>query len=268
MASSSSGVKQTDEAEWKYGIGPLMRVEKQVRNLEGSSYQVIPTDSPAPRKITFHIDKLSFKVPPSPLGNASASRSQGFTPLPPITNYSFVVNTIDSMKNGERPTLSDEPLNNSDPGLDDTSSHAKSRDLLTEPQVPRARAFRSSRPLKISDKVNSDIWQTILGYCEPKLLLEAKTINKEFRQLLSDRTAIWRTSRQNFFGHDMPECPIGMTEQSYADLLVGRGCQNRNCPKEHTAGVYWTFQVRLCAECFKQKTMRVSHRTFLLLIIY
>lgn len=257
MAGSSSASLRMDESEWQNGIEPLMRVGKQVRNLEGSSYQIIPTGLPAPRKVTFHIDKLSFQTPLCASDDADLAEFRGLPP-PLITNYSFVVNTVESMKNGELPT-SDEPLNNSTPLVNDRLSNTKPRELLNETEVPRKRALRSSRPLKISDKVNSDIWQTILGYCEPRLLLAAKTINKEFRQLLSDRTAIWRTSRQNSFGYDMPECPANMSEQSYADLLVGRGCQNRNCPKEQTVGVYWTFQVRLCADCFKQKTMRVSH---------
>jgi hypothetical protein len=261
MAGSPSGPKRTDESKWKYGNGPLMRVEKQIRNMDGSSYQIIPTESLTQRKIVFQTDKSSFQVTSNPFDAIDASRTQETKPPPPITNHSFVVNTIGTMKSGDRPTVSVESPIIYSPVLEDGSSDAKRGHLMSDPQVPRKRAFRTSRPLKISDKVNSDIWQTILGYCEPKLLLEAKTINKEFRQLLSDRTAIWRASRQNYFGHNMPECPTGMTEQSYADLLVGRGCQNRSCPKEHTAGVYWTFQVRLCAECFKQKTMRVSSQT-------
>ncbi|KAK5045338.1 hypothetical protein LTR84_009444 [Exophiala bonariae] len=258
MASSSSGSVPMDEAEWQNGVEPLMRVEKQLRNLEGSSYQVIPTGLPAPRKVTFHIDKLSYRIPPKPSDDAIHAGFRGFSPLPPlITNHSFLINTVESMQNGEQPT-SDEPPTNPTPTGNDKLPNTASQDILGETQLPRKRALRSSRPLKISDKVNSDIWQTILGYCEPRLLLAAKTINKEFRQLLSDRTAIWRTSRQNAFGYDMPDCPVDMSEQAYADLLVGRGCQNRNCPKEQTAGVYWTFQVRLCADCFKKKTMRAD----------
>jgi len=244
-----------------------MKVEKQIRNLDGIAYQVISTDSLAqtqtPRKIVFQADKSSFQFPSTLFGAIDASGSPENKPPPSITDHSFVVNTIDSMKNGgEWPTVSLDSPNLYTPVLDDGSLDGKRRKLMSEPQILRKHALRSTRPLKISDKVNSDIWQIILGYCAPKLLLDAKTINKEFRQLLSDRTAIWRASRQNFFGHDMPECPIGMTEQAYADLLVGRGCQNQSCPKEHTAGVYWTFQVRLCAECFRQKTMRVSGQIY------
>lgn len=258
MAGSSNGPKRTAESKWKYSNGPLMRVEKQIRNLDGSTYQVIPTEALAQRKIVFQTDKSSFQVTSTPFDVVDASKSQENKPPPPITDHSFVVNTIGSMKNGERPTAPLDSPSCYTSVLDDGSLIGRQRHPMSDPQILRKRALRSTRPLKISDKVNSDIWQIILGYCEPKLLLEAKTINKEFRQLLSDRTAIWRASRQNFFGHDMPECPTGMTEQTYADLLVGRGCQNRSCPKEHTAGVYWTFQVRLCAECFRQKTMRVS----------
>ncbi|KIW12394.1 hypothetical protein PV08_09671 [Exophiala spinifera] len=118
--------------------------------------------------------------------------------------------------------------------------------------------LRPSRPLKISDQVNGDVWHLILGYCEPKQLLEAKLISKDFNTRLNKHSTIWRKSRLDHFGKDIPECPTGLTEQQYVYLLVGRGCQNPNCPRDQTVRVAWVFQLRLCADCFKQKTIRVE----------
>lgn len=256
--SSSSSPRRNDKAKRKYSHEPLMRVEKQTHNSEGSSYRVVTAASLAQPKIVFQTTSTNFQNASKPTNHAQSSPFSKPKPVPAVTNHSFVLSTVGSMKNGERPTVLVAPSRPYEIELDYDQPAAKRRRLLNDASAPRKRIFRTSRPLKISDKVNSDIWQTILGYCDPKLLLEARTINQEFRQLLQDRTAIWKESRENTFGQDMPDCPTGTTEQQYADLLVGRGCQNRNCPKEQTAGVYWTFQVRLCADCFKQKTLRVD----------
>lgn len=255
-----------DGKKRKYNHNPLMKVGLQSINLEGSSYQVIRPTTLAQRPLVFQpVNSTTSKARASKAGTPadgsrqtnSAGSAQLILPPAPVndltvpptnaeesskkafTEDSFVINTIGNggMELGERPA-------------------AKRRRLQMESQK---RIFRPSRPIKISPMVNSDIWQTIFSYCEPKLLVEAKTLSKDFCQLLNDRMGIWKQSRQNHFGQDMPDCPQGMSEQQYVDLLVRRGCQNRDCPKDNTSRVYWTFQVRLCAECFKSKTMRVSY---------
>lgn len=253
-----------DGKKRKYNHNPLMKVGLQSINQDGSSYQVIRPTTLAQRPLVFQpvnstTRKARFTNPAVPIDSSITSRPLADHRLahPPLseishvrrgtegdesgkkafTQDSFVVNTVgfDGMELGERPS-------------------AKRRRLQMESQK---RIFRPSRPIKISPMVNSDIWQTIFSYCEPKLLVEAKTLSKDFCQLLNDRMGIWKQSRQNFFGRDMPDCPQGLTEQQYVDLLVRRGCQNRDCPKENTTRVYWTFQVRICVDCFKSKTMRV-----------
>lgn len=133
------------------------------------------------------------------------------------------------------------------------------RAVARSPKKRTTTVLRPSRPLKISDQVNGDVWHLILGYCEPKQLLEAKLISKDFNTRLNEHNTIWRKSRLDHFGKDIPECPTGLTEQQYVYLLVGRGCQNPNCPRDQTVRVAWVFQLRLCADCFKQKTIRVRN---------
>lgn len=232
----------------KYNHGPVMRVEKQFRNTEGSSYQVLFGQTTTRTQHAQHHD--ASNCPPS-----SSVHKPG--PSARVNNrHVFVVHTSSSMSKGESPKSarsSDHP-----PMPSNEKLPAGKRPRLNGVLQPdRKYILRPTRPVKNSDQVDFDIWAQILGYCDPKLLAVAKTINSSFYRLLSDRSTIWRDSRLNYYGLDMPDCPRGLTEQRYVDLLTGRGCQNRLCPKEHTTRVYWTFQVRLCAECFKQKTMRV-----------
>lgn len=249
MAASDPPPRRAASAKRKYDHAPVMRVEKQFRNAEGAAFQV--TAPPYLQQPTIIFQARRASVGHLPNTNNDASRPSS----PSAANeHTFVINTIGSMKRGPRTgkcAARPRPVPKNDPEVE-------KQQLATLSLVARKITFRPSRPLKNAEQINSDIWQTILGYCEPKLLLEAKTINSEFYRLLSDRSRIWRESRLNHFGPAMPDCPAGLTEQQYVDLLVGRGCQNRVCPRENTARVYWTFQVRLCAECFRQKTIRVG----------
>ncbi|KIX07011.1 uncharacterized protein Z518_04987 [Rhinocladiella mackenziei CBS 650.93] len=247
----------------KYDHGPVMRVDKQFRNAEGSSYQIIVPQSHNARKIVFHPRNSSFALSSNASAHVLASSSTDSAAAPPAPGHTFVINTVGSMKTGQRHGNTRSSYESTVLSSENTPME-KRRCISSISPTDRKPIFRPSRPVKNSDQVHSDVWQTILGYCEPKFLLEAKTINSAFYRLLSDRSGIWRESRQNHFGREMPDCPPNLTEQQYVDLLAGRGCQNSACPRENTARVYWTFQVRLCAECFKQKTMRAddlpSHR--------
>ena len=203
----------------------------------------------------------AFQVmPPYALNQVSVDSNDRLpavgNPPPPTDDPDFVIITAGSVRKAQR--LCGDSQTQS-PTLNEIASFWKRRRPSNVAQPDRKYTFRPSKPLKNSDLVSSDIWQIILGYCEPRFLIEAKTINSSFYRLLYDRAGIWRKSRQNYYGPDMPDCPAGLTEQQYVDLLAGRGCQNKTCHKDNTARVYWPFQVRLCAECFKQKTMRVCY---------
>lgn len=119
--------------------------------------------------------------------------------------------------------------------------------------------LRTSRPLKIAKDVHLDAWRLIFCSSDLRFLLDAKLVCRDFYMLLQDQS-IWKQSRENQFGTEMPEPPGNLTEQQYADLLVGKGCQNRRCAKWSTAKVYWAFEARLCNDCLSQKTIRVGQR--------
>ena len=124
---------------------------------------------------------------------------------------------------------------------------------LKPPKTPKGPTrFQKNHPVKAA--VNVDVWGNILLFCPPEFLLKARTISSTFRSLLKDDSVIWKISRINHFGSDMPEPPLGLSEPQYADLLTGTGCQTRGCEFQKTRKTYWAFQKRLCVECF-QKSM-------------
>ncbi|KAJ9503803.1 hypothetical protein H2202_000942 [Exophiala xenobiotica] len=257
----SGGDASSKSGKQKYSSRPSFKVGYQSRHAPVSSRQLTLPQSSLQGKINFlgsniiAVDNFGGSGPPEVTGHGTSSG-----PSDPPT---FVINTPNNMKsrrkrrNPTRPRGLPKPNEAAGQQAFDGASRKRPRPV-----------FRASRPLKNSDQINSDVWQIILGYCEPKQLLEAKTMSREFYRLLSDRAGIWKESRINHFGPDMPECPPSLTEQQYAYLLAGRGCQNPTCPRDQTFRVSWVFQARLCSECFKQKTIRVddlpAHRRYLI----
>lgn len=115
--------------------------------------------------------------------------------------------------------------------------------------------FSVHRPLKKSDEVHKDAWTHILSFCPPRFLLQAKTVNTLFHDILSQQT-IWKESRMHHLRPKPPPCPDGIGEQQYTDLLVGRGCQRASCRRENTVSICWALLVRLCPECLQSLTTR------------
>ncbi|OAP62412.1 hypothetical protein AYL99_04615 [Fonsecaea erecta] len=158
----------------------------------------------------------------------------------------FIVNTIESMQHGEEPSINPVAARETTP-VTTPRPHQ-------QPLRPRRPILHPSKPLQNSEQVHAGVWVDVLSFCEPKFLLEAKTLNRFFYNLLSDNSAIWRKSRINHYGVDMPECPKGLSEKQYVELLAGRGCQSKGCHVDRTSKVHWTFQARLCPNCFNKKT--------------
>ncbi|ETN38759.1 uncharacterized protein HMPREF1541_06797 [Cyphellophora europaea CBS 101466] len=117
--------------------------------------------------------------------------------------------------------------------------------------------FSIHRPLRNSDDVHKDIWTHILSFCPPRFMLQAKTINSLFYEILSQQ-AIWRESRYRHLGDAIPKCPSGINEQQYTDLLVGKGCQSASCRRQNTNSANWALLVRLCPDCLMSKTTRLQ----------
>ncbi|EXJ95870.1 hypothetical protein A1O1_00995 [Capronia coronata CBS 617.96] len=260
MDAPAPSVRRNGKGKRRYERGPFIRVGSPFINTDSTSYE---TASPKASEPSSFVSQLSASTRQaldasirdralSPGSPTVASRSP--TPANALT---FVISTTGDFKAGQRGGVrqSDHQSLLSVEAAEPTAKRPRLDIPIPPDQKP---TLRPSRPLANSDQVHSDVWQTVFGYCEPKLLLEAKTINSAFYRLLSDRSAIWKASRQNHFGADMPDCPQGLTEQQYVDLLAGRGCQSGTCPNENTARVFWTFQVRLCAKCFKERTMRAD----------
>ena len=127
-----------------------------------------------------------------------------------------------------------------------------SRQLSIRP----APVLRMHRPLKNAEKVNVDVWRIIMKNSPLHFLLKMTTVSRQFRTVLKEENEIWYKSRTNQYGEDMPGPPFGMSEEQFAQLLDGQGCQNYHCPAENTEKVYWAFCLRLCQKCLVQKTMR------------
>lgn len=231
----------------KYGDQAMMTVAKQSRNTAGSFSQVF---SQKPSTMQFSIDtaRVSEHVPhPSPIKIASRPVKKAR-----LGEHTFVTSTVASMKSGEKPSLKRGTASN-------TFSETSSINSDQQPnQATKAPRFRPSRPVGNADSIYADVWIRILSFCDPKFLLEARTIDRHRSRLLAEYSLIWTESRINHYGSDMPDCPQGLSEKQYVELLAGRGCQNSQCSRGETQKVHWHFQLRLCTDCFVEKTMRVS----------
>ena len=111
------------------------------------------------------------------------------------------------------------------------------------------------RPVKNAHEVIQDAWRLILEQTSPEFLLEARTVCKEWNFLLQE-DSIWKRARIEKYGEDAPGPPRGVSERKFADLLVGKGCQNSACPKRNTIKVFWAFRTRMCEDCSKERTVK------------
>lgn len=135
----------------------------------------------------------------------------------------------------------------------------KSRKRRVYKPVKGPMRFQKNRP--VDEAVNFDVWENILSFCPPAFLLKARTISSTFRSVLKDDSFLWKLSRTEHFGSDMPEPPLNLSEPQYADLLTGIGCQTRGCQAPKTRKVYWVFQKRLCDKCLKAAFLPVNFPT-------
>jgi hypothetical protein len=119
-----------------------------------------------------------------------------------------------------------------------------------------AMGFRVDKPVKA--EICDDVWRLILKESHPAVLLTLRTLNRVLHKLLQEQS-IWKASREKLHGNKMPGPPGGMTEQRYANLLHGQGCdfQRSKCGSSVTKKVYWPFLLRMCDACFRRKTEKV-----------
>ena len=147
------------------------------------------------------------------------------------------------------------------PAIEPPAKRRKIADGRTKPSTYRFSnkkpMFNVHRPLKNAEDIHKDVWTLVFQFCHPRFLLRAKTVSQNFYTILQQQS-LWKESRRLHLRPEIRDRPDGITEQQYADLLVGRGCQNTSCAKEGTTSVCWAFLVRLCPECIQSKTTRVS----------
>lgn len=118
--------------------------------------------------------------------------------------------------------------------------------------------FRIDKPL--NTEIPDDIWRIILKESHPSVLLLIKNLSRRFHGLLQEQS-IWKASRVKQHGENMPDPPGDMTEQRYAHLLYGQGCdfQRSRCGSNVTKKVYWPFRLRMCDPCFRRKIEKVCY---------
>jgi hypothetical protein len=134
------------------------------------------------------------------------------------------------------------------------TNSASQKRVVGRPSRPTI--FRVDKPVQAS--VPPDVWRSILKESHPAVLLTVKNLNRQFYALLQEQS-IWRAARFKLHGEDMPGPPARMTEQRYAHLLYGQGCDFRKskCGSTVTKKVYWPFLLRMCDPCFRRKTVKV-----------
>ncbi|OBZ74964.1 hypothetical protein A0H81_05086 [Grifola frondosa] len=138
---------------------------------------------------------------------------------------------------------------------------------MTNPNIIRTIRQRMTQALQTLSKAQKpclsaflvmplDIIYEILGHLRPRDLINLTRTSKAFRQLLTTRKAVtvWKTARKNM---EAPDCPPGMSELQWANLLWGGGtCQE--CGINQTTRVNFEWLRRICTPCMKE---HIVHRT-------
>lgn len=96
----------------------------------------------------------------------------------------------------------------------------------------------------------------ILEFTPPSFIRKARLLNKEFKDMVDTYQSIYLNQRIENFGEDMPR-PLGnMTERQYNDLLSGKGCMEDACSDTKASRTHWSWEKRLCQNCWKLKIER------------
>jgi hypothetical protein len=192
---------------------------------------------------------LTFSMPPE---------GTVFTPFK-CQDFDFLVTTAkmveedgDTAFNNDRNALRSPTLSRSSSFVEEPPAK---RSCIRKDKKTIPTRLNIMRPVKIAKRVAQDAWRIIFERTTPAFLLEARTICQGWNTLLKE-DAIWRRARVEESGPDSPGPPKGMSERKFADLLAGKGCQNRSCPKVNTTKVFWAFRTRMCDDCFKERTVK------------
>ncbi|KAH6916746.1 hypothetical protein BKA70DRAFT_1250428 [Coprinopsis sp. MPI-PUGE-AT-0042] len=92
-----------------------------------------------------------------------------------------------------------------------------------------------------------DVLHEIFGHLHPYDLLKLARTTRDFRRILMHRSSVstWRASFAEVV--DLPECPAGMAEPAWANLVFWPHCHV--CLKPGVRNVEWKFRIRMCTKC-------------------
>ena len=132
---------------------------------------------------------------------------------------------------------------------------------------PLTKCYKKSTVLRVNRPVEArlpmDVWNRILNYCKPDLLVKLRLVSQGFRDAISN-DIIWKDSLIQEFGPLLPEPPQGLSYMHYANLLTSNGCQA--CHEERRGKArrtYWAFQRRYCEPCLTERVVFVCFPNFM-----
>ncbi|KAL9605102.1 MAG: hypothetical protein Q9219_000036 [cf. Caloplaca sp. 3 TL-2023] len=144
-------------------------------------------------------------------------------------------------------------------GLSYSSYAAKKRkpgrpkaSIKVPPKPIKKLVLRQNKPVQTTLPI--DVWAQILSHSNPAAVLRLSNVCRDLRALLSE-VSVWKAIRHNNYGADHPDPPPGITERQYVDLIVGTGCQSKDCNNHRTNKTIWAFRRRWCPPCLRKKTV-------------
>ncbi|KAF2184414.1 hypothetical protein K469DRAFT_633847 [Zopfia rhizophila CBS 207.26] len=128
------------------------------------------------------------------------------------------------------------------------------KDRLIPSGKPQVKPTKLRRGRRLSKQIDLDCWFTILTFSDPAQLLEMRDKIASCYRFLRDNPSLWKHSRNNFYGDELPDPPAEITEFQYAHLRHGHGCMS--CGAQATRKTYWAFLRRWCKTCLQSKTIK------------
>ncbi|TFK26760.1 hypothetical protein FA15DRAFT_754756 [Coprinopsis marcescibilis] len=140
---------------------------------------------------------------------------------------------------------------------DDENSLQTKKVSRRTPRSPSTRRIRKAGKLASFVNLPLDILHEIFGHLHPYDLLKLARTTKDFRRILMQRSSIstWRASFSEL--DSLPECPPGMSEPSWANLVFSPHCHI--CLTAGVRNVEWRFRIRMCSKCAPQELIETYH---------
>lgn len=124
---------------------------------------------------------------------------------------------------------------------------------VPKPKVPKTKLIKAE-PARY--RIGLDVWMRILEFTPPAFIRKARLLSKDFNQLVDTYQSIYLNQRLENFGPDMPGPSMHITEKMYNDLLSGKGCMEPGCDDSKASRTHWSWELRLCQNCWKSKIER------------